>query len=60
MVDQSDILYGFFWRYLNLSMLSDEKRGDPPIFPGYGRDGAGGWGGKKRSIEEMTRTLPSF
>ncbi len=25
MIDQSAILYGFFWRYLNLSMTSDEK-----------------------------------
>jgi hypothetical protein len=27
-------------------MLSDEKE-DLPVFPGYSRDGAGIWGGKK-------------
>jgi hypothetical protein len=47
MVYQSDILYGFFWRYLNLSMLFWRK-GALPVFPGYGRAG-GEEGGEGKS-----------
>jgi len=50
MVYQSDILYGFFWRYLNLSMLFWRK-GALSIFPGYAEPGEEDGEGKSDSLK---------